>query len=239
MVPGTDARWPQRELAAEGPFRVLDSAFSAILARACRDLAELADELGEPRIAVESAERSERVSAALRARARSDGLIPPVDLRAETALEAPSAGLALTLLAPGLESRTIHALKRLLAGPLGSPFGVRSLARDAEGWSPRCYWRGPVWANVSWLCALGLEWQGEREAAESLGARMLRAAESGGMREYFAPDSGRGLGARRFSWTAALTLRELARDTGSPAPGWVADQLVAAGEAGRWLRGQR
>jgi hypothetical protein len=34
--------------------------------------------------------------------------------------------------------------------------------------------------------------------------------EGGGMREYFVPDSGRGLGARDFAWTAALTLRELA-----------------------------
>ena len=30
------------------------------------------------------------------------------------------------------------------------------------------------------------------------------------MREYFAPESGRGLGARDFAWTAALCLRELA-----------------------------
>jgi hypothetical protein len=32
--------------------------------------------------------------------------------------------------------------------------------------------------------------------------------EGGGMREYFAPESGRGLGARDFTWTAALYLRE-------------------------------
>ena len=29
------------------------------------------------------------------------------------------------------------------------------------------------------------------------------------MREYFVPDSGRGLGARDFAWTAALCLREM------------------------------
>ena len=39
---------------------------------------------------------------------------------------------------------------------------------------------------------------------------MFSAVEGGGMREYFVPDSGRGLGARDFAWTAALTLRELA-----------------------------
>jgi glycogen debranching enzyme len=72
---------------------------------------------------------------------------------------------------------------------------------------PRNYWRGPVWANVTWLCARGLDEHGEREAAATLRARMLDAIEGGGMREYFVPDSGRGLGTQDFTWTAALGLR--------------------------------
>ena len=43
---------------------------------------------------------------------------------------------------------------------------------------------------------------------------MMRAIEGGGMREYFAPESGRGLGARDFGWTAALCLRELGSGAG-------------------------
>jgi hypothetical protein len=46
-------------------------------------------------------------------------------------------------------------------------------------------------------------------AAAKLRFRMMEAIEGGGMREYFVPDSGRGLGARDFAWTAALCLREL------------------------------
>jgi hypothetical protein len=38
---------------------------------------------------------------------------------------------------------------------------------------------------------------------------MAQAVEGGGMREYFAPESGRGLGAADFTWTAALYLREV------------------------------
>ena len=48
-------------------------------------------------------------------------------------------------------------------------------------------------------------------AAAALRVRMMEAIEGGGMREYFVPDSGRGLGARDFAWTAALCLRELGR----------------------------
>ena len=39
---------------------------------------------------------------------------------------------------------------------------------------------------------------------------MMVTIEGGGMREYFAPESGRGLGTLDFTWTAALCLRELA-----------------------------
>jgi hypothetical protein len=43
---------------------------------------------------------------------------------------------------------------------------------------------------------------------------MMGAIAGGGMREYFAPESGRGLGAPDFGWTAALCLRELGSATG-------------------------
>ena len=65
---GTAIGWDQERLARAGQFRVLDPGFSAILARACFDLAELATELGEGRIAEESHAGSERVAASLRAR---------------------------------------------------------------------------------------------------------------------------------------------------------------------------
>jgi glycogen debranching enzyme len=87
---------------------------------------------------------------------------------------------------------------------------VRSLDREHPERSSRNYWRGPVWTNVTWLCALALDEHGDRVAAAKLRFRMMEAIEGGGMREYFVPDSGRGLGARDFAWTAALCLRELA-----------------------------
>jgi hypothetical protein len=216
---GTASDWHQERLAKRGAFRVLDPGFSAILARATADLTWLAETLGEHRLAEESAHASEHISSALRARASSDGLIRAVDLTDETALGVTSAGSALCLLTPGLERRQVEAARDLvLEGVLASRFGVRSLDRDHTDLQPRNYWRGPVWANVTWLCAHGLELQGEPAAAATLRAQMLEGVEAGGMREYFLPDSGEGLGAEDFAWTAALTLRELAAaDTGAEA----------------------
>jgi hypothetical protein len=207
---GTAVRWDQRRLASEGAFRVLDPGFSAILARACGDLAWLAEQLGEPAAAHESRAASERVAAALRARASPDGLILPVDLTADAPLEVVSAGSALALLTPGLSPPLIAAAREIaLHGALASPYGVRSLDREHPERSARNYWRGPVWANVTWLCALALDGEDEPRAAAELRRRMMGAVAGGGMREYFVPDSGRGLGARDFAWTAALCLREL------------------------------
>jgi hypothetical protein len=60
---GTAAGWNQRELARSGHFRVHDPGFSAIFARACGDLAHVADALGEQRMAEESRGAGERVAA--------------------------------------------------------------------------------------------------------------------------------------------------------------------------------
>jgi hypothetical protein len=207
---GTAAGWAQEQLARDGPFRVLDPGFSAILARAAADLAWLAGALGQASIAHESSAVSEGVIAALRARADSDGLIRAVDTATDTTLRVTSAGSALAALAPGLGALQLQAVRDLVSvGALASLFGVRSLDRHNPEREWRNYWRGPVWANVTWLVALALEGQGERTIADELRSRMLFAVEGGGMREYFAPESGRGLGAHDFAWTAALYLREV------------------------------
>jgi mannosylglycerate hydrolase len=212
---GTAVGWNQRELARSGHFRVLDAGFSAILARSCVDLADLAGQLGEPRIEEESRAAGERVAAALQARAGSDGLIAAVDVTDGSPLAVASAGSALALLAPGLGDREIAVARTtVLDGRLASRYGVRSLDAAHPERSPRNYWRGPVWANITWLTALGLELHGEPRAARTLRAQMMAAIEGGGMREYYAPESGRGLGAPDFAWTAALCLRELSSEVG-------------------------
>jgi hypothetical protein len=207
---GRRARWAQRRLAAAGPFRVLDPGFSAIFARACHDLAWLAEAVGEEAPGEESRLTGERVAAALRERIDSDGLVRAVDLTSAATLAPVSAGSALAVLAPGLPERAVSAVRQLAVdGALASDVGVRSLDRAHPELRPRNYWRGPVWANISWLTAHGLALHGEPRAAALLHERMLKGVAAGGMREYFTPESGAGLGARDFAWTAALTLREL------------------------------
>jgi hypothetical protein len=197
----------QRGLAAGGAFRVLDPGVSSILAAACRDLAWLAEHLGEQALADRSAGRAARVEHALAARAGDDGIAPACDLGTRRSVAVPGAGWALNLLRAKLPAAALDALERACCaddGRLAGPFGVRSWSRADAAFAPHAYWRGPVWANVTWLCALGLARHGRTGAAALLEQRLADACRAAGFREYVDGDTGAGLGAHEFTWTAAL-----------------------------------
>jgi glycogen debranching enzyme len=84
---------------------------------------------------------------------------------------------------------------------------------DDPGFLARCYWQGPVWININWLLADGLERYGRLDAARELRANVLNLiVGSGQMFEYYSPLDGTGAGSNSFSWTAALLVDLLARD---------------------------
>ena len=64
------------------------------------------------------------------------------------------------------------------------------------------YWRGPTWVNSAWLLWLGLIRLGYREQAQALVARLGGAISTAGLREYYEPYTGRGMGAVDFGWSS-------------------------------------
>jgi hypothetical protein len=68
----------------------------------------------------------------------------------------------------------------------------------------RRYWRGPTWVNSAWLVWLGLRRLGYEEEARRLGGGLIATVEREGLREYYDPRSGAGLGARDFAWSALV-----------------------------------
>jgi glycogen debranching enzyme len=69
----------------------------------------------------------------------------------------------------------------------------------------RRYWRGPTWVNTAWLVWLGLRRLGYEEQAAQMTESLTGAARRQGIREYYDPRSGNGLGARDFAWSTLLT----------------------------------
>ena len=68
----------------------------------------------------------------------------------------------------------------------------------------RRYWRGPTWVNAAWLLWLGLVRLGYEEPARQMAAALERTVLREGLREYYDPYTGEGLGARDFAWTALV-----------------------------------
>lgn len=92
-----------------------------------------------------------------------------------------------------------------------TPVAPPSVAASEPSYEPggghgpiRRYWRGPTWVNSTWLVWLGMRRLGYLEQADRLAAGLLGAAAHAGLREYYDPRDGRGLGAREFSWSALV-----------------------------------
>ena len=77
---------------------------------------------------------------------------------------------------------------------------------------PQRYWHGPVWININWLIWRGLLRYGYTAEAADLRDRTLNLISQHGFSEYFHAQTGQGLGAHDFSWTAALTLDFLSQN---------------------------
>jgi hypothetical protein len=86
-----------------------------------------------------------------------------------------------------------------------------SVAANERGYEPgggrgpiRRYWRGPTWVNSAWMVWLGLRRLGYEPQAQQLSDRVIAAVAREGLREYYDPRDGTGMGARDFAWSALV-----------------------------------
>lgn len=68
----------------------------------------------------------------------------------------------------------------------------------------RLYWRGPTWINTAWLAWLGLVRLGYTAEAAQLVEGLAGAVTREGLREYYDPRDGTGLGAVDFAWSSLI-----------------------------------
>jgi hypothetical protein len=68
----------------------------------------------------------------------------------------------------------------------------------------RRYWRGPTWVNSAWMVWLGMRRLGYKAEARHLADGLIGAVAREGLREYYDPRTGKGLGAVDFAWSALI-----------------------------------
>ncbi len=78
----------------------------------------------------------------------------------------------------------------------------------------RRYWRGPTWVNSAWMVWLGMRRLGYEAEAQRLADGLIATVEREGLREYYHPRTGKGLGAQDFAWSA------LAAELAEPDPAY-------------------
>lgn len=134
----------------------------------------------------------------------------PGDLRLQTVTWASLAPLALPDLPEAIGRRLVeeHLLnEREFLTPVAPP----SVAVGERGYEPgggrgpiRRYWRGPTWINSAWMVWIGLRRLGYEAEAAQLASGVIGAVAREGLREYYDPRDGKGMGARDFTWSALI-----------------------------------
>ncbi len=92
-----------------------------------------------------------------------------------------------------------------------TPVAPPSVAASEASYEPgggrgpiRRYWRGPTWVNSAWLVWLGTRRLGYEDEAKRLATGLIEVVAREGLREYYDPRNGTGLGARDFAWSALI-----------------------------------
>jgi glycogen debranching enzyme len=192
---------------AESAFLVEDPLFNAIWLWSVHALVAIAERIGAD--AGPFREAAAGIHAALVSRLWDGERFLPRDLRTGRLIETRTILSLGPLLDPDLPANVLRALVADLESPhFRGPGGLGVASSDLLGaeFDRRRYWRGPVWASLNWLLARGLRGHGLTDQAESLNSATLALVERAGMREYFDPLTGEGLGSDDFSWTAAVAL---------------------------------
>ncbi|WP_411149066.1 MGH1-like glycoside hydrolase domain-containing protein [Streptomyces sp. A30] len=195
--------------AARHRFAVEDPCFNALLIVSESALADMAGELG--RSGAPHTARAAELTRRLVSRLWDDtsGLFRVRDLATDALVDERSVTGLVPLAVPHLSRDVVKRLHETLDGPhFKAPATQLIPSYDVTGhaFDRHRYWRGPAWFNTAWLIHRGLRTHGLTAQAERLRQGFLAEAGRSDFAEYVDPVTGGGRGARRFSWTAALTL---------------------------------
>ncbi len=80
-----------------------------------------------------------------------------------------------------------------------------SISSNHKSFEDKRYWRGPVWINCNWIIYQGLK-NKDKKFSEIIRKQTINLIEKQKFREYYSSKTGLGLGAKNFSWSAALYL---------------------------------
>ena len=188
---------------ANCPYRVNDIGIISILQRASIDLIALCQDFGMNDVVPELSGHVERTHQAVQAlwSTRWQQYISRDAITGELLDVPTSAGLL------GAYAGFANDMSATVAQWLAeTPYALPSTRSTYHGFEPLRYWRGPIWQHINMLISVGLRDQGHNNAGMAVQSRSELLFSASEFHEYYDPLTGKGLGGKNFSWTAATYL---------------------------------
>lgn len=188
-------------------FWVKDVPFNSIMIEGLRALAHIASRLGKEDDAQFCEKEAALISHAMRKFMFEDGIYWSVKGSDYKKLKTATWAIFAPLFA-GLY--TDSEAKKLVESQLVndktfmSAYGIRTTSKTEPSYNPEGYWRGPVWMAPHWFIYKGLLKYKFYDQAEMLRRASVQLIENEGFRENFNPETGKGQGARNFTWGALI-----------------------------------
>lgn len=210
-----ELQYDDAAVAKQSPFLVQDVLFNALLVKSNEGLLELGRWLGED---VSDIERwNERTKHAIQTKLwdAEAGFYFAYDLVHQRSIRIKTSSGFVPLFAGICSKEQADQLVEKLLNdfaPSSAWMLCASTAPNEAAFNPLKYWRGPAWINLNWMLYHGLLHYGKVDIAQVVKQQTIHLVEDHGFYEYFDPrpsescQQPRGIGADRFSWTAALYL---------------------------------
>lgn len=199
---GRDLGWDEAKMAKDMPFKVADPTMTFILLRANRDLLALGAEIGADTQEIEGWITTLEAGAE-RLRNPETGCFDAIDLNSGSYAGNVTSAAFLCWYA-GIDCpKMMDELDQAFDACV---YPVPSQKLGTKGYDAMRYWRGPAWAMLNALTAIGLGDMGHQAAAEELRQRTAKMVGQRGFAEYFHPLTGDPAGGGTFTWTAAVWL---------------------------------
>lgn len=204
--------WEKRWNAREASFSVESADFNAIYAKSLRDLAKIAGVLGrgEKEELLGMAERCEE--AIERKLWYKDGYYD-IYGKDEDRIVVKTPAIFFPMYCKSASYERAEMLKEVYK-EFRVPYPVPTLLPEDPSFDPDSYWRGSTWININWFLYQAFINYGFKDEAKELLESSLKLVEKE-FREYYNPYTGKGLGAKNFSWsTLVLDMTDLYQKSG-------------------------
>jgi hypothetical protein len=200
-----NAGWDQASMLQTSPFRLADVLFNSLWARANHDLSVLAWVLNHPKDQKLFESWADQTREALKTHCwnADDGFFYSLDQVKNEPVRVKTIGGFAPLYAQAASPAMAESLVEHLMDRREFYYhlGVPSTSYRSEGFDRHRYWRGPIWINMHWLLARGLQAYEYFDIAATLVEKSKQLVQKEGYWEYYDPFTGKGLGASYFSWS--------------------------------------